>query len=70
MLIKVIYQDGKIGEIESYELDDFIHSKKIKKFQRAGKWVTIGVDPIREAREDYLEVPKRDKFPINEKKRK
>ncbi len=34
MLITVMYQDGKIGEIESYQLDDLIHSKKIKKFQR------------------------------------
>ena len=51
MLIKIIYQDGKIGEIESDELDDRIHSKKIRKFQRAGKRVTIGVDPIREVRE-------------------
>ena len=62
MLIKVMYQDGKIGEIESNEIDDFIHSKKIKKFQRSGKWVTIGVDPIRGIREDYLEVPKRQKY--------
>lgn len=61
MLIKVMYQDGKIGQIESYELDGFIHSKKIIKFQRSGKWVTIGVDPIRGIREDYLEVPKRQK---------
>jgi len=62
MFIKVMYQNGKIGEIESYELEGFIHSKKIKKFQRSGKWVTIGVDPIRGIREDYLEVPKRQKY--------
>ena len=31
MLIKVIYQDGKIGEIERYELDDFIALQKNKK---------------------------------------
>jgi hypothetical protein len=68
MLIKVMYQDGKIGEIESYELDGFIHSKKIKKFQRSGNWVTIGVDPIRGIREDYLEVPKRQKWSKGAKK--
>jgi len=61
MLIKVMYQDGKIGKIETYQLDDLIYSNKIKKFQRSGKWVTIGVDPIREVKEDYLEVPKRQK---------
>ena len=62
MLIKVMYENGTIGEIESYHLDDLIHSNKIKKFQRSSGWVTLGVDPIREAREDYLEVPKREKY--------
>jgi len=70
MLIKVMYQDGKTGEIESYELDGFIHSKKIKKFHRSGKWVTIGVDPIRGTREDYWEVPKRQKYSKRAKKDK
>jgi hypothetical protein len=70
MLIKVMYQNGKIGEIESYELDGCIHSKKIKMFQRSGKWVTIGVDPVREIREDYLEVPKRQKWSKRPKKGK
>jgi hypothetical protein len=70
MLIKVVYQNGKNGEIESYQLDDLIHSKKIKKFQRSGKWVTIGIDPVREIREDYLEIPKRQKYGAEAKKRK
>jgi hypothetical protein len=70
MLIKVMYQNGKIGEIDPYQLDALIHSNTIKKFQRSGKWVTIGVDPIREEREDYLEVPKRQKIPIKAKKKK
>jgi hypothetical protein len=69
MLIKVMYQDGKIGEIESHQLDALIHSKTIKKFQRSGKWVTIGVDPIREVRENYLEVPRRQKSHKKAKKR-
>jgi hypothetical protein len=70
MIIKVMYQNGKIGEIENFQLDALIHSNTIKKFQRSGKWVTIGVDPTRAVREDYLEVPKRQKFLINAKKRK
>ena len=70
MFIKVMYKDGKIGEIESYQLDDLIHSKKIKKFQRSGRWVTIGLDPIREVREDYLEAPKREKYSNKAKKGK
>jgi len=70
MLIKVMYHDGKIEETENCQLDALIASNKIKKFQRSGKWVTIGVDPIREVKEDYLEVPKREIFPEKAKKRK
>lgn len=58
MLIKVMYHDGTIAEIEAYGLDDLISSNKIKKFRRSGKWVTIGRDPIREIRKDYPEIPK------------
>jgi hypothetical protein len=70
MLIKVMYQDGKIGEIESYQLDDLIHSQKIKKFQRSGKWVKIGIDPIRGIKEDYLEIPERQQYSKKEKKKR
>jgi len=70
MLIEVMYQDGKIGEIEAYELDVLIKSNKVKKFRRSDKWVTIGLDPIREVRENYLEIPKRQKFRKKEKKKK
>jgi hypothetical protein len=51
-------------------LDALIASNKIKKFQRSGKWVTIGVDPIREVKEDYLGVPKRENYPKKAKERK
>ena len=70
MFIKVMYQDGKIEEIENYRLDDLIHAKKIKRFQRSGEWVTIGVDPIRAIRENYSEVPKRQKWSKRAKKSK
>jgi len=68
MLIKVMHEDGQIEEIESYQLDDLIQSKKIKKFQRSSGWVTIGVDPIREGRRPDLEVPKRQKYSRKQKK--
>jgi hypothetical protein len=70
MLIKVMHEDGKIEEIESYQLDDLIQSNKIKKFQRSSGWVTIGVDPIREGRRNDLEVPKRQKYNRKPKKGK
>ena len=63
MRIKVIYKDGKSGAIDPYQLDALISANKITKFQRSGEWVTIGVDPIREIKEDYLEMAKRKKFP-------
>lgn len=47
LLIRVIYHDNKYGEIESFKLDKLIALGKIKKFLRSGRWVTIGVDPIR-----------------------
>jgi hypothetical protein len=70
MLIKVMHEDGKIGEIESYQLDDLIHSNKIKKFKRSSGWVTVGVDPVREVREDYVAIPKREKYSRKTKNRK
>ena len=69
MRIKVQYKDGTTGEVESYLLDDLIKSKKIKKFLRSRKWVIIGVDPIREIRDDTFEMPKK-KTICPEKKKK
>ncbi len=68
MLIKVKYQDGTIGEVEASELDDLISSRKIKKFRRSDKWVTIGRDPIRKVTEDYLRMPAREERPAKRKK--
>jgi len=69
MHIRVMYRDGKIGWIESYELDALISSNKIKKFQRSGKWVTIGVDPIRQVRTDYSQVIERKKISRDPKRK-
>jgi len=70
MLIRVKYQDETEGEIEAYQLDDFIRSNKIKKFFRSDKWVVIGKDPIRAAREDHLELPERQNFHKKAQKKK
>jgi hypothetical protein len=61
MRIKVQYQDKTFGKIEAYLHDDLIRKKKIKKFRRSGKWVIIGVDPIREVREKIFEIPQKTK---------
>jgi hypothetical protein len=47
MFVKVIYQDGKTGAVETYQLDELIAQKKIKKFMRSRGWCTIGVHPTR-----------------------
>jgi hypothetical protein len=70
MLIKVQYQDETEGEIEAYQLDDLIRANKIKKFFRSDKWVVIGKDPIRAAREDYPELPDRQNFRKKAQKKK
>ena len=69
-LIKVMYKDGKMGKVDAERLDDLIQSKKIKKFQRSGQWVTIGVDPIRKTREDNFVIPKREKNTKGSKREK
>ena len=61
MRIKVQYQDGTFSDIEAYLLDDLIRKKQIKKFRRSGKWVILGVDPIREARDEIFEKPQKTK---------
>jgi hypothetical protein len=47
MLIKVIYQNGESDMVKPFLLDDIIASGKIMKFFRSGRWVTVGVDPVR-----------------------
>jgi hypothetical protein len=47
MFIPVKYRNGKEGMVESSELEELIHSNKIKKFLRLEGWVTVGNDPTR-----------------------
>ncbi len=48
MLISVIYKNNRRGMIDEYLLDDLLREDKIKAFRRAGGWVKIGRDPVRE----------------------
>jgi hypothetical protein len=47
MLIRVLYQNNESDMVKPFLLDDLIASGKIIKFFRSGRWVTIGVDPVR-----------------------
>jgi len=60
MYITVMYQNGKTGVVETYQLAEHIHSHKIKKFIRSEGWVTVGVDPIRGIKK-AVKVPKEGK---------
>lgn len=48
MLISVIYKNNRRGMIDEYLLDDLLKEDKIKAFRRAGGWVKVGRDPVRE----------------------
>ena len=54
MLINVVYENGKYGSVEDFELDGLIEQRKIKRFLRSTGWCTLGIDPVRkEPRHDY-----------------
>ena len=59
MSIKVMYTNGKMGIVESFQLDDLIASGKIKKFRRSDGWVFVGKDPIRKTDEVEITPKKR-----------
>ena len=47
MLIRVIYQDNVHDYVKDFQLDRFLDSGKIVKFQRSTGWVNVGLDPVR-----------------------
>jgi hypothetical protein len=55
MVISVLFVKNRYGVIKRARLEEFILSGKITKFFRSSGWVTIGVDPIRNANHSYLE---------------
>ncbi|MEW6052839.1 MAG: GSU3473 family protein [Nitrospirota bacterium] len=63
MLITVIYTNGKYGVVDSAELNELIHSKKIKKILRSDGWCTPGKDIMRQnAAGDYNGHERRQSF--------
>jgi hypothetical protein len=47
MLIRVIFADNSPGQVKSEELDELIRNRKIISFRRSGRWVKVGLEPIR-----------------------
>jgi len=61
MTIRVVYHDNTYDMIPVFILQLGIECKKIKMFYRSSerRWITVGVDPIRRAQEDYHDGPDR-----------
>ena len=51
MLIRVIRNDSRYDMVKEHQLDNLIERGEVVKFQRSSGWVTIGIDPIRKARQ-------------------
>ncbi|MBT0666077.1 hypothetical protein KI809_17325 [Geobacter pelophilus] len=54
MMILVRYLDGTYDMVMNYHLDDLIRDNRIIGFERANRWVTIGLDPVRGSGGIYL----------------
>jgi hypothetical protein len=54
MLIHVMYPENKFDYVKDFMLDKLIGSGKVAGFQRAGGWVSIGVDPVRAGKQPFF----------------
>jgi hypothetical protein len=54
MLIHIVRTDNRYDYVKDFILDILIKSKEIVKFKRSTGWVTIGVDPIRQSKQDSV----------------
>jgi hypothetical protein len=52
MLIQVSYTDDRYDYVKDFMLETLIESGAISRFRRNSGWVMIGVDPIRQRRQD------------------
>ena len=61
MSIRVVYHDNTHDLVSVYVLQLGIECRKIKMFYRDSerRWVTVGVDPVRKARETVYSGPER-----------
>lgn len=55
MLISVLFENNTVGVLKKAEIEEFIISGRITKFFPSSGWVTIGVDPTREAHRNPTE---------------
>ena len=58
MMIHVIYENQRHDYIEASRFDDLIATFPIASFRRRGKWIRVGIDPIRSLTADSPVRPK------------
>ena len=58
MMIHVIFENQRHGYIEASRFDDLITTFPIASFRRRGRWIRVGIDPIRSLSADSLARPK------------
>jgi hypothetical protein len=59
MLVKIMYQNDTLGEVEPFYLDELIYLNQIKKILRSDGWAPIATAAIRSRRRRY-EGPQRN----------
>ena len=58
MKIHVIFENQRHGYIEASRFDDLIMTFPIASFRRHGRWIRVGLDPIRSLSANALARPK------------
>ena len=54
MLIQVNYTNKQFDYVKDSILDKLLEIGEIAKFRRSSGWVTVGIDPIRKTKRDYI----------------
>ena len=58
-MIHVIFENQRHGYIEASRFDDLIKTFPIASFRRRGRWIRVGIDPMRPLSADSLARPKK-----------
>ena len=65
MNMQVMYQDNKIGQIDSALLNSMLDARKIKMFMRSDGWVMVGVAHMRGEGGPYEGVERRGMYGLS-----
>jgi len=65
MNMQVMYQDNKIGQIDSALLNSMLDAHKIKMFMRSDGWVMVGIAHMRGEGGPYEGVERRGMYGLS-----